>query len=486
MKITGLLETDTVEALAEHLGNLDSIDKELVGRLMSDHNVRTQVQGLGWNDKAAPASGDTRGSPKLDTQAYARFSKKGKESWNTVWVDGRDRKTNKVYALFGQGSKLEDKTLKAAEAAELLATDLKYPAIIYKHKGKQALIVVQTKYAAGHRQYKSGPLSKSVTAAEKVFAWKATKEFLRDVKATPFNKGKSVKAPGSFEEAFDAVVKGPRTDGVLTLAETQQLLVLLAKLEFALAQPSKAFPKPGDLPAIDWTLVTVDETRAEVHAQKKAARKGYEPKPRTPVKQQMPGERYNVSAHDVHVVNLAALLKFKLNAIHGKAAAGLNTYEELLKHVIEKGYLNKIRYLDNVYDLDTQNHIDYNDLMLGPKGQGKSYIGYKLEGGAIKWSDPRHQAAAEEINAFAKSLEKDAPPRPDHFTYYDSDSKPEDERDAYLDAKWKSRWAHDKAKPHNIEIYLKHKIPPSELKVKLALDGGKIVPHSIEMAFDWF
>lgn len=483
MKITSLLTEDKV---LEHLGNLDAVDKELVSKLVVDVSSYAQQRNVGWKKDVAPASGDTRGAKKLDTQAYAGFSKKGQESWEKVWHGGDERKTNRVSKLLGRGSELEERTVTAEEALQLLAEDPKYVALIYKHAGKQALIITHSKYANAYKKYSSDAKpTKAVTAAESVFTWKMTKAFQ---KLIPWRKVKSTATTMmGGEDAFKKALKlsSMQTEGQMTLASVKALLLTLAKFEFNEQHPDETLPKKDSaLPKLNVTLVTVDEKRGEAHAQRKAARKKQVPTPRTPVKVAQRGVQYKVPAYDAHVKGLADSLAYKLNAIRNANAADFADQEEMLKHVIDKGYLNKVNYLGETYNLDTQNHIDYTDLMLGKKSQEKSYIGYKREAGDMSWSDPRLKAAYAELDELRKSMHKDAPPRPEKFSHYRENDLPEGpERDKFLDEQWVEAWARDKASPKTAEIMIKHKIPPNELKVKLMLEGGKIVPFMVELIF---
>lgn len=483
MKITGLLAEE--RALIEHLGNLDAIDKELIGKLSINVTSPGQQQGVGWNKDVAPDSGDVRGAKALDTKSYAGFSKHGKETWEKVWNSGDDRKTTRLPKLIGRGSKLEDRVVTAAEALELLSTDPKYAALIYKHRGEQALIIVHSRYANNYKKYSSDAKpTKAATAAEPVYSWKMTKAFQKALAFRKVRKSSTDVLTG--EEAFKKALKLSTlvTEGQTTLANVKAMLLVLAKVEFDLTSPNVLPKNDTALPSLNVTLVTLDEERSKVRSERHAARRKFVPTPRTPVKIAQNGVKFKVSAYDSHVKNLANLLAYNLNALHNERAVDLSDPEAMLKHVIDKGYLDKVNYLGDTYNLDKQNHIDYADLMLGKKSQEKSYIGYKRESGDVSWSDPKLRAAYEELNAFAKSLQKDAPPRHENFSHYKANDIPEGpEREKFLNDEWAEAWASDKAKPKTVEIMLKHKVPPNELKVKLMLEGGKIVPFMVELYY---
>lgn len=465
MKISGLFNSDS-DVLVEHLGNLDKIDKELVKSLIGTYAVKSQLQGIGWK-------ADTRYDHDLGKQVP-----NGKERWD----DGSARYTNKIAKSVGRDSALEERQLTVAEAHHALTTDTDVAALVYKADGKQVMMI---KHDAFANKKPGVGVTKQIGYKETAsYSWVMTKAFIRELRQKPLKYPPATSKKTVLSELDDAT-KNAISSGAGSIASVEritQLFKTLAMREWLKANPeAKAMPKEPALPKLDFIVVHVDKQRAEVQQKRKELKKNIVPVPKTHVQLKMPGASYSSSSHNVYIKGLANHLRYRLNQHKNKKAGAFESPADMLKHFIEVGYLKKLIFMDTPYNLK-DNRIDFEDLMLGPKSQGKSYIEYKSEK-ELAWDDPRTKAVSAEFKELAKSLASHAPPPP-AWVQEKIEKMETDEEKAKELAEWQDDWARDKAKPKMSELYLKHKVEPTKILVKLVLDGGKIVPHHFEMAFD--
>lgn len=465
MKISGLFTPDK-EELLEHLGNLDVIDKELVKALMMTYDVGGQMIGIGWK----PETRYDNGKDKLT----------GQERWN----DGRARRTVKVPNAIGRNSALEDKQLSVSEAIHALTEDLNVAGLVFKFNGKQAVMIRHDLYA--NKRPVNGVTKKPGYKEGLGFTWMMTKTFVRELqkvsqKYPPVTSKKTVLS--ELGEAIKGGLSESNNKGrIESLDKIGMFIKTLAMSEWLKTNAeAKSMPKEPALPKFDVILIRPDEQRQQAHVARKVARKGQVPVPRTPAQLKMPGASYMSSSHNVYIRELAGHLHYRLNQHKNKKAGAFETPADMLKHFIDEGYLKKLIFMGVPYNLK-DNRIEFEDLMLGPKSQEKSYIEYVSEK-TPEWDDPRHAAVRDEYKALRASMADKAPPPPAWIK--DKIEKAEtDEAKAKELQEWQESWAYEAAKPKMAELYLKHKCEPSKILVKLVLDGGKIIPHHFEMKFD--
>lgn len=467
MKISGLFTPDA-EMLTEHLGNLDAVDKELVKILLLPHTVNGQMQGIGWEPKT-----------KYDSNLNKHIATDEQE-----WSDGQARTTTKTPRAIGRNSELEEKQLTVSEVAHAITEDLNVAGLIYKHNGKQVMLIKHDLYAT--KEPSPNTTKKPGYKEGLGFSWMLTKPFVRELQSTvskypPVTSKKTVLS--ELGEAIKGDLSTSNNTGTLTSLEKVNMFIkTLAMNEWLKANPdAKSMPKEPALPKLDVILIRPDMQRSAVHAKRKAAKKGTVPVPRTPVQTKMPNAQYMSSSHNVYIRNLASHLRYRLNQHKNKKAGAFETPADMLKHFIEEGYLKKLIFMDTPYNLK-DDRIDFQDLMLGPKSQEKSYIEYVSEK-SPEWDDSRHAAVNAEYKALRKSMINQAPPPPTWVKEKIDKAETEEAKTKELQ-EWQENWAWEAAKPKMAELYMKYKCEPTKILVKLVLDGGKIVPHHFEMKFD--
>ena len=449
MKLFGLLQEDApLQQLDEHLGNLDSIDKELAKTLMSTHKVKGSSIGRGF-------------------KPYT-YGKPGEERWE----GGSERDTNKVYKKIGRDSEIVPAKLKFNEAAEEFNHD-DVGAIIYKLNGKQVLIVTLTNAVnTGTRTagYKS-PLS---------FVWKATTSFARELVQQSVNGPLLPGTKKTFVGEFVRHTKsGDARGGTFEeLKKVTELFRILAQNEWALANPTaKTMVKDTNFPELDLLIVKFDKERAAKHAERVETRKGMVPVPKTPGNARIIGSSNMATAHSAYIKELYAALKYKVNALKNKRAAGFSDPEEMLQHLLKEGYVKKIRFMDKAYDLE-DSRISLDDLQKKERGTGDTYIKYKCDD-PMEWSDQRLRDAAKEVEDM---IEKLAGEHNDELPEWITKEADEEKR-AKSEQGYKYAWAKEKVKQKAADVYLKHGVWPASLTIRLVLVGGRIEPFKIDMAF---
>jgi hypothetical protein len=455
MKISGLIGNE-LEVLIEHLGNLDAVDKELVKVLISDYDVKSQLQGIGWEPSSHPL---------------------GKASWK----DGRPRTTNKISQAIGQNSNLDSKELTVAEAVHALVEDMSVAGLIYKVDGKQVMLIKHDTFAN-----KGAATTKKAGYKESnEYSWAITKSFLRELNAKNLKYPPVTSKKTVLSELGDTLKGIAAGRGKITSADAvATLFKTLAIRQWLLANPdAKSLAKEPALPKLEVIVIGVDKQRQQQRQARRELKTGIVPVPKTPMQQKMPNASYMTSSHNVYIRELASHLRYRLNQHKNKKAGEFETPADMLKHFLDEGYLKKLIYMGVPYNL-SDNRIDFADLMLGPKGRENSYIEYKSETN-LGWDDPRHKAVMADYKELKASLVSHAPPPPAWVREKIEKAESDEEKAKELND-WHESWAYDAAKPKMADLYLKHKIEPSKILVKLVLEGGKIIPHHFEMKYDRF
>lgn len=449
MKINGLFNNPST--LYEHLGSLDAIDKELTKGFIKLVKTTNQITGIGW----------------------------GKKPGDSSWDDGRARTTTSLPNVIGRNSTLEDKQLSVVEAVDALTTNLNVAGLVYKLNGKQVMIIMHDRFIdsaskqAGYKEVNT-------------YTWAMTAQFARNISATSTLKYPPSTSKKTISSEILAALKHDPNKGIGTLLASQlaPLFVALAMGEWLKENPTaKSMPKANALPKLEFIEIGPDKSRSELRGARNAARKGFVPVPKTARHQVFPNAKYMDTSHNVYVRELFNNLKFRLNQHKNKKAGAFETTEAMLKHFIDEGYLKKLNYMGATYNLK-DNRIDFSDLMLGKNSRGGSYIEYEAET-RPSWNDPRHKAVNAEFSELRQAMIAHAP-APPSFIAQRLDAAETDEQRAEIINKWHEEWSFDAAKPKMASLYLKHKIEPSKILVKLKLEGGKIVPHDIEMKFERF
>lgn len=463
MKIENLLLEQAV--LIEHLGNLDIVDKELLKPLVANFaSHRQTVGGMRWKD---------------DGEEHSFVAKPGDfgsaHSHKNMRDEGEARQTPMIQATLGRGSSVDEKTLPWAKVLEEFMTNEDYPAVIIKIEGKQALVLAHDKALGGKRKLAGYKETNQYT-------WQFTKAFLRTYSGEIFPKGMTLN-----DELIKALkVSSLQAFGKISVdSRVRELVKVMAMLTWVLSlvtldQPGvEKLPTDSKLPPLDVLLISKDTERVTKHVERKQARSNNVPLPSTPSRVRIPGASYNASVHNVYVAKLKSSLKYRLNAYKGSKAIKFDSVDDMFKHIVTEGYLDKITFMDSIYALDEKS-IDTSDLF-SKKSTGKSYISYKNEK-PISWSDPELDLVNAELKALKNQLKQEAPPPSAAWL----DGATDDEAREKLHANWVSAWAYEKLKPKTSEIYLKYKIPPTKLMIHLVLEGGRIVPHEIKMSFSDF
>jgi hypothetical protein len=473
MKISSLLELEELfeEALLEHLGNLDAVDKELLKPLIGEVE-KLQRKGAMWkSDQDLSTLKSYEKSHEVEERAKRSYvappnSKYARNTWQDDFDFGDTRKTTALHARIGRGSKLETHELTVTEAVEKLTEDKDYPALIVKINGKQVLLVTHARFIKGNSSKNAG-LKESNS-----YVWRFTKEFLRKYESFQLPP---VTGTRKFGTEMIAALKtlglhdGGTVEAQTRLTDMFKLMAILVWCEEkgeALATV-KVLPGIAKLPKLDVILITNDTERVEKHAARTDLKMGIENKPKTDISSKMPSDKWLSSAYTVQLQKLKANLAYRLNAHKNSKTKNLGTTEEMLQHIIDDGYVDKIVFMGKPFNL-TNDRLNFNDLKLGNKGRGESYVEYTGEH-EINWDDPNFKAARAEIKELTAKIAADAPAKPANA------SGTQEEYAEY--------WASERATIKEGEIYLKHGIVPKRLNIKLVLDGGKIVPFKIEMKF---
>lgn len=466
MKINGILN-DNSGVLLEHLGNLDALDKELVKTLISGFSVNSQMQGIGWKNKTEYVSG-----------------KGNVETAEQEWSQGRPRQTDKLARIIGRNSTLDERQLTVVEASHALTEDLKVAGLVLKLNGKQVMLIKHDLFA---NKSLSPHMSKKTGYKEtNNYSWAMTNAFVRELqretlKYPPVTSKKTVLS--ELNEATKNLINTGKGQ-IDSIERVNAFIKIFAIREWLKVNPeAKSLAKEPALPKLDFIVIGPDEQRAALHSTRHAARNGMVPVPKTSKQLKMPGTSYSSSSHNVYIRGLVGHLRYRLNQHKNKKAGAFESAADMLKHFIEEGYLQKLIFMDTPYNLK-DNRIDFQDLMLGPKGREQSYIEYVSER-QHDWDDPRHKAVSSDYKELRTSMIGHAPPPPAWVQAKIEKAETEEAKMKGLQ-EWQEAWAYDAAKPKMAELYMKHKVEPSKILVKLVLDGGKIVPHHFEMKYERF
>lgn len=463
MKITGLISEERID---EHLGNLDSIDKELLKAITMKWDVKKNVQGIRWD----PPTSNTK-ITDLNTK---------KHHVQASLTRGAARNTNKIRQGIGRDSKLTDATLSFQQVHNELSGNTKHPAVIINIGGKQSCLIMMTP------AIDKGSKTRAYNDDKTIYTVKFTKDFMRKHYSLPLPTAATAAKIKTVQSELKDTVK--LTDQSITLgaasftgdATLMKLLQLLARANWIINLPEgepgvKRILKDEQLPPLDVTLISFDEERQRKHDERKKARAGSIPTPRTPT-HVITDRRYGRTekVYDQYVDKLTELLKHRLNVYKNNRTPTLDSPEKILQHVLEAGYVDKIKFGDTPYNLDLDSSkIHLKDLMKGVHGRSESYVIYEKDRSAPDqtWSSPEFTAARAEIAAKVKELAVNAPEKPAHFSKEQED--------------WAEAWGEEKAKRHAPDIYLKHGVMPKRLKISFVLDGGKIIPSKIETDFSF-
>jgi hypothetical protein len=201
---------------------------------------------------------------------------------------------------------------------------------------------------------------------------------------------------------------------------------------------------------VEFLGVLADAERISKHNERVAARKDRVPTPNDPEVINYNG-RFSRSkpAYEVYIDNLKQQLRTKLDKLKASKAKSVDSTTDLLKLIIDEGYLDKINVKGFTYKFSNE-RVYMRDLIKASKGKAdnwtnESYIEYELD------SSDFYELRAEVRKKYKPELEKLDKEAPDFEKQYDA--------------------LHDKM---NAEI------PPQRLKVMLQLKGGSIVPVEIK------
>jgi hypothetical protein len=218
---------------------------------------------------------------------------------------------------------------------------------------------------------------------------------------------------------------------------------------------------------IEAMYIRADDERQATNKARKTARAGMVPLPGT--KDTVVTSRKwgrTESAYKVYIDGLRYALKSRLEAYKGSKAKTFATPEEMLESLIKEGYLEKLNFKGETYNLENE-RIYLKDLMKASKGGNtdsisKSYLEYRL---ADEYNDKR-MAVRSKIHAEFKAKEE------------------------ALKAKFNNE-LNDESKAAFVKLDAEERaarreaLAPSYLYVILGLEGGKIVPVSIDTKSPW-